>query len=147
MYSIYGYDKDDDVYELIGYEYDNLDMAIMAAKSIARDSPYDTTMVSRLIGLKLFTKTAELDSMYCHAFERRKQMRVYEKHSSQDFDYPDEMKRILDYLNIHGTVLVKPLTIEKLYYEFSEDIYCASWMCINDDLLEEFSNWLDEYDI
>ena len=39
LYSIYGYDKDDDVYELIGYEYENLDMAIVAAKSIARASP------------------------------------------------------------------------------------------------------------
>ena len=57
------------------------------------------------------------------------------------------MERILDYLNEHGTVLVKPLTIEKLYYEFSEDRYCAQWMCVNDNLLEEFSNWLDEYDI
>ena len=38
MYSIYGYDKDDDVYELTGYEYENLDMAIMTAKSVARDS-------------------------------------------------------------------------------------------------------------
>ena len=35
-------------------------------------------------------------------------MRVYEKHDSQDFDYPDDMKRILDYLNEHGTLLVKP---------------------------------------
>lgn len=25
-------------------------------------------------------------------------MRVYEKNSSQDFTYPDEMKRILNYL-------------------------------------------------
>ena len=56
-------------------------------------------------------------------------------------------KCIMDYLNEHGTVLVKPLTIEKLYYEFSEDKYCARWMCVNDDLLEEFSDWLDEYDI
>ena len=39
MYSIYGYDKDDDVYELIGYEYENLDMAIEAAKSIAMGTP------------------------------------------------------------------------------------------------------------
>ena len=39
LYSIYGYDKDDDVYELIGYEYENLDMAVVAAKSIARASP------------------------------------------------------------------------------------------------------------
>ena len=73
-------------------------------------------------------------------------MRVYEKHSSQDFDYPDEMKRILDHLNEHGTVLVKLLTIEKLYYEFSES-YCTRWMRVDDNLLEDFSNWLDKYDI
>lgn len=74
-------------------------------------------------------------------------MRVYEKHSSQDFDYPDEMKRILDYLNEHGTILVKPLTVEKLYYEFSEDRYWARWMRVDNSILEEFSNWLDNYDI
>ena len=39
MYSIYGYDKDDDVYELIWYECENLDMAIMAVKSIAVSTP------------------------------------------------------------------------------------------------------------
>ena len=39
LYSIYGYDKDDDVYELVGYEYENLEMAIMAAKSIAVSTP------------------------------------------------------------------------------------------------------------
>ena len=39
LYSIYGYSKDDDVYELIGYEYENLDMAIIAAKFIARSTP------------------------------------------------------------------------------------------------------------
>lgn len=74
-------------------------------------------------------------------------MRVYEKNSSQDFTYPDEMKRILNYLDKHGTVLVKPLTVEKLYREFSEDEYCASWMCVDDNLLEEFADWLDEVDI
>lgn len=35
LYSIYGYDKDNDVYELIRYEYESLAMAIEAAKSIA----------------------------------------------------------------------------------------------------------------
>ena len=39
MHSIYGYDKGNDVYELIGYEYENLGMAIIAAKSIARSAP------------------------------------------------------------------------------------------------------------
>ena len=38
-YSIYGYDKDDDAYELLGYEYENLDMAIVAAKFIAISTP------------------------------------------------------------------------------------------------------------
>ena len=73
-------------------------------------------------------------------------MRVYEKHDSQDFDYPDDMKRILDYLNEHGTLLVKPLTVEKLYHDFSKDRY-AVWLYVNDDVLEEFANWLDELDI
>ena len=73
-------------------------------------------------------------------------MRVYEKHDSQDFDYPDDMKRILDYLNEHGTPLVKPLTVEKLYHDFSKDRY-AVWLYVDDDVLEEFANWLDELDI
>ena len=73
-------------------------------------------------------------------------MRVYEKHDSQDFDYPDNMKRILDYLNEHGTLLVKPLTVEKLYHDFSKDRY-AVWLYVDDDVLEEFANWLDELDI
>lgn len=73
-------------------------------------------------------------------------MRVYEKHDSQDFDYPDDMKRILDYLNEHGTLLVKPLTVEKLYRDFSKDRY-AVWLYVDDDVLEEFANWLDELDI
>ena len=73
-------------------------------------------------------------------------MRVYEKHDSQDFDYQDDMKRILDYLNEHGTLLVKPLTVEKLYHDFSKDRY-AVWLYVDDDVLEEFANWLDELDI
>ena len=73
-------------------------------------------------------------------------MRVYEKHDSQNFDYPDDMKRILDYLNEHGTLLVKPLTVEKLYHDFSKDRY-AVWLYVDDDVLEEFANWLDELDI
>ena len=73
-------------------------------------------------------------------------MRVYEKHDSQDFDYPDDMKHILDYLNEHGTLLVKPLTVEKLYHDFSKDRY-AVWLYVDDDVLEEFANWLDELDI
>lgn len=74
-------------------------------------------------------------------------MRVYEKYGSQDFTYPDEMERILDYLNRHGTLLIKPFTVQTLYYKFSEDKYCASWVIATNDVLDEFANWLDELDI
>ena len=74
-------------------------------------------------------------------------MKVYERNEFNDFTYPDEMKRILDYLNEHGKILVKPSTIETLYYKFSDERYCASWMCVNDDILEEFEKWLAEKDI
>ena len=74
-------------------------------------------------------------------------MRVYKKYESSSFTYPDEMNHILDYLNEHGTLFVSGATIEKLYYEFSEDRYSASWICVDDDVLEEFANWLEEYDI
>lgn len=74
-------------------------------------------------------------------------MKVYERNEFNDFTYPDEMKRILDYLNEHGKILVKPSTIESLYYDFSDEHYCASWMCVNDQMLEEFEEWLTEKDI
>ena len=73
-------------------------------------------------------------------------MRVYEKQDSKNVNYLDDMKRILDYLNEHGTLLVKPLTVEKLYHDFSKDRY-AVWLYVDDDVLEEFANWLDELDI
>lgn len=41
-------------------------------------------------------------------------MKIYERNESIDFIYPDEMKRILDYLNKHGKILVKPSIIESL---------------------------------
>lgn len=74
-------------------------------------------------------------------------MKVYERNDYNNFAYPDEMKLILDYLNKHGKILVKPSTIESLYYDFSDDRYCASWMCVNDQMLEEFEEWLTKIDI
>ena len=74
-------------------------------------------------------------------------MKVYERNEPDNFTYPDEMKRILDYLNEHGKILVKPSTIESLYYDFSDEQYCASWMCVDEQILEEFENWLTYIDI
>ena len=69
-------------------------------------------------------------------------MRVYERKYKFDFDYPEDMKLILDY----GEILVGELTIEDLYRDFSDEKYCASWMGVNEQRLEEFEDWLEHYD-
>lgn len=74
-------------------------------------------------------------------------MKVYERNESIDFVYPDEMTEILDYLNKHGKILVKPSTIESLYFRFSDEQYSASWMIVDEELLKEFEEWLTEVDI
>ena len=74
-------------------------------------------------------------------------MKVYERNESIDFVYPDEMTEILDYLNKHGKILVKPSIIESLYFRFSDERYRASWMIIDEELLKEFEEWLTEVDI
>lgn len=73
-------------------------------------------------------------------------MRVYERHEN-NFTYPEDMKLILDYLNAHGKVLVKDSTIEDLYYGFSEEKYCAGWMRVDEQMLEEFEDWLNELEL
>ena len=73
-------------------------------------------------------------------------MRVYERNST-NFTYPEEMKLILDYLNAHGKILVKDSTIEDLYYDFSDEKYCAGWMCVNEQMLEEFEDWLNDLEL
>ena len=73
-------------------------------------------------------------------------MRVYERKIEFDFDYPEDMRLILDYLNEHGEILVSELGIENLYCEFSKEVYWAGWMKVNEHILEEFEDWLEHYD-
>jgi hypothetical protein len=73
-------------------------------------------------------------------------MKVYER-SENNFTYPEEMKLILDYLNAHGKILVKDSTIEDLYYDFSDEKYCAGWMCVDEQMLVEFEEWLNELEL
>lgn len=73
-------------------------------------------------------------------------MRVYERKIQFDYDYPEDMELILNYLNAHGEILVGELGIERLYYEFSSEKYCAGWMSINEQILAEFEDWLEHYD-
>lgn len=73
-------------------------------------------------------------------------MRVYKRKIEWDFNYPEDMKLILDYLNEHGEILVGEPTIEDLYREFSGEKYEACWMIVDGQMLEEFEDWLEHYD-
>ena len=72
-------------------------------------------------------------------------MKVYKR--KYEFTYPEDMKMILDYLNIYGEILVEEATIEKLYCQFSEEMYSAVWVCVSGKILDEFEEWLNEYEL
>ena len=74
-------------------------------------------------------------------------MRLYRKNKTYDFEYPEDMEMIMAYLNAHGTVLVDADRIEDAYYLFSDRVYCAGWMSVSDEILEEFADWLDTRDL
>ena len=77
-------------------------------------------------------------------------MRIYIPHEerAKSFAYPEEMGRIMSYLSAHGVVNVPAEAIENYYQAFSEDRYCAGWMCVcNEFILAEFANWLSELEV
>lgn len=73
-------------------------------------------------------------------------MKVYDKRKEFHYDYPDDMEKILKYLRANGDLHVSGETVERLYEEFL-DQYCASWLSVDDELLEEFAEWLDDYEL
>ena len=56
------------------------------------------------------------------------------------------MELILSYLKKYGEILVDKSTIERLYYDFSDEKYCAGWMSVNEEIFREFEEWLNELD-
>lgn len=73
-------------------------------------------------------------------------MKVYERNENK-FQYPEDMAKILNYLNGRGKILVKESKIEDLYHEFSDKKYCAGWMSVDMKLLQKFEEWLREYEL
>ena len=73
-------------------------------------------------------------------------MKAFEPNRIQ-FKYWDEMEKILTYLNDNGNLNITPKKVEELYEEYSEDVWCAGWICVNDERLESFANWLSEIEV
>lgn len=73
-------------------------------------------------------------------------MKVYLRNEKNNYRYPDEMTKIINYLNCCGKILVRDSTIEDLYYEFCEERYDTGWLSVDKQILEEFENWLNEFE-
>lgn len=69
-------------------------------------------------------------------------MKVYIRHNGDCYDYPLQMEKILNYLTERGTLIVPGQTVERLYRDFSDEKYDASWMSVTPEILEEFADWL-----
>ena len=74
-------------------------------------------------------------------------MKAYIRNPVYQYDFPEDMEMILDYLNKHGKVVVSGLIIENLYRNFSDECYCAGWMCVDKYILEEFEEWLTHKEV
>lgn len=73
-------------------------------------------------------------------------MKLYKRNKKYQFDYPEDMKKILDYLKKRGEILVEEQYIERAYRQFCDETRCAGWCRPGKGLLIEFEAWLVKYD-
>ena len=64
-----------------------------------------------------------------------------------DFRYPEDVKRIMGYLNERGTVNVSIHQIESLYRDYCDEVWAAGWMELDDNILFSFAEWLSDHEI
>ena len=74
-------------------------------------------------------------------------MRAYIPNCENDYRFPEDMERILNYLNTNGQLNIKPQKVEELYEAYSEDVWCAGWIMVTDESLESFADWLSEVEV
>lgn len=73
-------------------------------------------------------------------------MKAYEPNKTQ-FRFWVDMEMILNYLNANGKLNITPKRVEELYEAYSEDVWCAGWMGVSEEILESFANWLSEIEV
>ena len=74
-------------------------------------------------------------------------MKAYEYKQFENYDYPQEMETILDYLHKNGKLNISVKEVERQYRIFSHEQFSAGWMEIDDNLLSAFANYLSGVDI
>ena len=82
-------------------------------------------------------------------------MKVYRRNKINDFEHPEDMEKILSYLEGCGEILVSPKIIEKLYHIYSKEVFLVDWKPLKEvlwtlspqgeELLKNFESWLEKY--
>lgn len=71
--------------------------------------------------------------------------KYFELKKEIEFNHPNDMKKIIEYLETVGTIHCTHKKLESLWYDFSET-YSAGWLNPDDELLSDFATWLDDYE-
>ena len=58
-------------------------------------------------------------------------------------EYPEDLKKIRDYLEGIGELKCSDRKLDMLWRDFSDECYCASFLSPDNDTLERFANWLE----
>ena len=69
---------------------------------------------------------------------------LFERFKCNIFDYPEDMKKIIEYLESIGRIYITYKELEGYYYKYSESL-CCSWRIVDEDSLEEFADYLEKY--
>jgi hypothetical protein len=69
---------------------------------------------------------------------------LFERFSNRftKFDYPEDMRKIIEYLESIGRLYITYPEIEDHYYRYSDSV-CCSWRIVDEDSLKEFADYLE----
>ena len=69
---------------------------------------------------------------------------LFERLNYNKFDYPEDMRKIIEYLESIGKIYITYKEVEDYYYKYSDSVSC-SWRIVDKDSLEEFADYLENY--
>ena len=71
----------------------------------------------------------------------------FKRKQKEDYyiQYPEDVKKIREYLEKIGTLEATDVEIDDYWGLYSEDMFCAVWMGVNEDLLGKFADWLESH--
>lgn len=79
-------------------------------------------------------------------------MKVYERWKNVECGHPEDMEKILTYLSSNGKLNISPASVERLYGDFSNELYDFyddrwEWAPVTEEVLDRFADWLNDYEI